>query len=259
MNRQLMPYLLLLVACTTQTKTAGTESTTTTTTQARTMPARPESTTSQIPPGAAILVGTYSYMADAGHFTHCATGARYPVAQRGENAALERAYGSFPHEPGAPVIVSVLGRLEPLPPMEGKSPQDQLIVDRVLRVWPDETCEKAGVETPLVNTYWKLVELNGVPVVTHENQKEAHLMLKIDGNHVAGMGGCNRFTGTYERDGLNLHFGKLAATAMACPYMDEEQAFMKALENVTSYQILGESLDLRGETGSLARLRAIYF
>ena len=51
---------------------------------------------------------------------------------------------------------------------------------------------------------------------------------------------------------------QLAATRMACPYLDEEQDFMKALEGVTSCQVLGESLDLRGETGSIARFRAVY-
>ncbi len=208
-------------------------------------------------PGATTFVGTYSYMADAGLFAFCGTGARFPVKQQGDNAALERAYTSVPHEPGAPVVVTIFGRLEPSQPMEGKLPQDHVIVDRFLQIWPDETCAKVGVETSLSNTYWKLVELNGRAVAPHGDQREVHMLLHGDAR-VTGFAGCNQFSGGYRQTGPNLHFEQLATTLMACPYSDEERDFMQALEGVTGYQVLGESLDLRGESGSIARFRAVY-
>jgi uncharacterized lipoprotein YbaY/heat shock protein HslJ len=209
-------------------------------------------------PGAATMVGTFAYMADAGLFSFCDTGARFPVKQQGDNAALERAYGGVPHEPGAPVVVTIYGRLEPSLPMEGKTPQDHVIVDRFLQIWPGETCAKVGVETSLSNTYWKLVELDGRAVVTHEDQREVHLLLHAGDRRVSGFAGCNSITGGYRQAGPNLRFDQLATTLMACPYSEEEGAFTQALGRVTSYQILGESLDLRGESGSIARFRAVY-
>jgi hypothetical protein len=43
-----------------------------------------------------------------------------------------------------------------------------------------------------------------------------------------------------------------------CPYMDGETAFFQVLEKVTEYEILGESLELRGTDGSVVRFKAVY-
>lgn len=211
------------------------------------------------PPGAAVLVGTFLEDDVGADFVHCATQARYPVAHQGAYQALSHAVRDVPHDASQPIVVSLIGRLQPLTVFPPSPPRDQLIVDRVLRVWPDETCEKVGVNTSLDNTYWKLVELDGKPVVTHEDQREVHLTLRVDGHSIGGFAGCNQLTGRYEREGLKLRLTGLASTLMACPYMDDERAFTTALERVTNYQILGESLDLRDDTQSIARFRAVYF
>ena len=214
---------------------------------------------SQNLPGAAVIVGAVAEIEDGATFTHCATQARYPIAREGAFDALQRAIADAPHDSSKPIVVSLVGRLQPLPVVQGSPPQDQLIVDRVLRVWPEETCEKVGVNTSLDNTYWRLVELSGKAVVTHEDQREVHLTLRVDGFSVGGFAGCNQLTGHYERNGLKLHFTGLASTLMACPYLDDERAFTTTLERVTNYQILGESLDLRDDAQSIARFRAVYF
>ncbi len=210
------------------------------------------------PPGAAILVGTYQETADGPLFVHCATQAPYPIAREGALDTLAREYAAVPHESGAPLVVSLVGRLRPLPEAEGVPPRDELIVDRLLRVWPEETCVKAGVQTSLDNTYWKLVELNGAAVAPREGQREIHLLLRRDGNRVGGFAGCNQLSGRYQQDGTRLRFVELGSTLVACPFLDDERAFLAALEKVTSYQSLGESLDLRDDAGSIARFRAVY-
>src|SRR5574341_322403 len=48
----------------------------------------------------AFVRGMYSYMADAGIFTECRTGKKFPVAQEGDNAALEAAYLKARQQPG---------------------------------------------------------------------------------------------------------------------------------------------------------------
>jgi heat shock protein HslJ len=211
------------------------------------------------PPGSAIIVGTVAASDSELTFVHCPTHAPYPIKREGVYDELYRAVVSVSGGTGAPVIVSLMGRLQPMPIVPGRPPRDQMIVDRLLRVWPDETCEKLGVQTPLRNTYWKLVELNGAPVTSHENQKEVHLTLRLDGETVDGFAGCNGFSGRFEQMGPRLRFVKLTSTLMACPYLEEEQAFLNTLERVTNFQILGESLDLRDDAGSLARCRAVYF
>jgi len=208
-------------------------------------------------PGAATIVGTYSETAGDAVFTHCATRARYPIAREGDFEVLARAYASVLHE--TPVVVSLVGRLQPLPIVEGSPPRDQLIVDRLLRIWPDETCEKATVHTTLDNTYWKLVELNGMSVTTHEDQREVHMILRADLNNVHGFAGCNPFGAQYEANGARLRFFGLSAAESVCAYIDEEREFLATLQRATNYQFLGESLDLRDDARSIARFRAVYF
>ena len=52
-------------------------------------------------------------------------------------------------------------------------------------------------DASLKETYWKLTELMGNPVLHSANQKEAHLILKNENSRVNGNGGCNMFNGTY--------------------------------------------------------------
>ena len=53
--------------------------------------------------------------------------------------------------------------------------------------------------TTLENTYWKLSEVNGNPVITPEGSKEVHFILtaKGDQKNIKGFAGCNSITGSY--------------------------------------------------------------
>ena len=206
----------------------------------------------------ALIPGLYAYLADAASFTRCSDGARYPVSMEADHAALERAYLAVPHQAGAPMLVTVQGRVETRPAMEG-APREHFIVDRFDEIWPEETCEKSGVDTPLTNTYWRLAEINGKPVERWQDAREMHMLLRSDMPVVRGFGGCNAFTGGYVLDGDAVQFEKVAATLAACPHMDAEREFTEMLGTVTSYRILGETLVLSGEKGRVARFRAVYF
>jgi heat shock protein HslJ len=226
---------------------------------------KPATTTNSAPlhasgdlPGSAIIVGTYCDTSDGPYFVHCATQARYSVAREAAFETVAGAYETTPHEPGEKIVVSLVGRFEPLPVVEGSPPRDQLIVDRLLRIWPEETCEKVSVQTPLANTYWKLVELDGKPVTSYAGTREIHMILRLDGHTLGGFGGCNQLAGRYSQQGTNLRFSEIPATPTDCVSAEHELAFTNALDRTTTYQILGESLDLRNDAGSIARFRAVY-
>ena len=79
--------------------------------------------------------------------------------------------------------------------------------------------------------------------------------LLAEGNRLTGVGACNRLTGAYKTDGKRtLKIGPLAATMMACPGMDEEDAFTKMLESVTHYDMDGPMLLLLSD----GELRAVF-
>ena len=205
---------------------------------------------------AAVFVGWYHEKAGRPTFRMCTTLGSVPIAPEGEADALHRAFEDAAGD--QPVIASLSGRVEPREDEQSGGTREVLVVERFERVWPGESCEKVGVDTSLDNTYWRLAELNGAAVTPHEGQREVHVILRLDGQ-VGGFGGCNHLTGRYHHDGSSLHFVDLGSTLMACPYSDEEAAFVGALQNTVSFRILGESLDLRDGAGkSIALLHAVY-
>jgi copper homeostasis protein (lipoprotein) len=202
--------------------------------------------------------GLYSYLADAALFEDCETGRRYPVAFEGDHAALERAYLATRSEPGQPVFVVLRGRIEPRPPMEGDGEVPTLVVTGSGRFYPGETCGNPGATAELQDMYWKLVRLDGDPVVRLPDRREPHLVLHTADRRLAGSTGCNRLMGTYELDGDRLAFGPIATTKMACPGDGGQEArLLAALEAVTTWRIEGIHLELLDADGTVrARLEA---
>jgi putative lipoprotein len=113
----------------------------------------------------------------------------------------------------------------------------------------------------LNNTYWKLTELNGNPVVMGEKQKkEAYLQLVSEGAKVRGFSGCNNFNGIYVVKGNLLEFGRIAQTKMMCMGgMETEQAMMTVLSATAYYSISEERLTLLNtEKKPVAKFQATY-
>jgi heat shock protein HslJ len=110
----------------------------------------------------------------------------------------------------------------------------------------------------LENTYWKLVELKGEPVLVIPNQQEAHFVLMSTEHRVRGSGGCNLIMGSYETAGDRLSIGPLATTRKMCPEtMQQEQAFLAVLDSVTHYRIAGNHLQLFAHGELVAKLEAV--
>jgi copper homeostasis protein (lipoprotein) len=208
-------------------------------------------------PGAARMQGLFSYLADAGLFFDCLTGRRYPVAQEGDNAALESAYIDARPEPGAQVLVTLESRLERRARVDGAGEEEALVVTRFEKTWPGSDC---GPTPPaaLENTYWKVVEVAGQPVAPPGGEQEAHLVLVPGEKRVRGFTGCNRFMGGYEGSDGRLRFGALASTRRACDDGGTEQAILQALESADGYRIKGDTLELTRAGTTVARFQAVY-
>ena len=100
----------------------------------------------------------------------------------------------------------------------------------------------------LSGTSWQLVELDGEAALA-----DALPMLAFDDQGaVTGSTGCNMFNGQMTIDGSDVAFGPLVTTRKACldPAANrQEQAFLAAMEGVTSYTIDEEGrLVLQGVT-----------
>ena len=119
----------------------------------------------------------------------------------------------------------------------------------------------AAVPAPLLDTYWKLVQLGDGPHVSaYDNQPEPHLVLETGSGRFHGAGGCNRLRGNYSLDGRWLRFSAVGGTRMACVQgMRREQLLLATLAQVSSYAVQGQKLVLSDAEGrALLRFEAVY-
>ena len=115
-------------------------------------------------------------------------------------------------------------------------------------------------DSDFINTYWKLLTLDGEAVPVSDNQPEPNLMLRVDGTYNATVG-CNMIRGTYKADDATVSFGPGMMTRKAClPPLDRlEQSLARTLGAATGHRIKGENLDLLDASGKvLATFRAVY-
>ena len=132
--------------------------------------------------------------------------------------------------------------------------------DSTVSVGDNSQNAPAEVNNPLVEKYWKLVELMGEPVAAGESGKEPFLILKAHENRANGNFGCNTFVGSYELGVENrIKFSQLASTMMMCPNMEIEGKFSEVLKMTDSYYIDGDNLTLnRARMAPLAKFVAVY-
>jgi len=116
-----------------------------------------------------------------------------------------------------------------------------------------------SMNSPLLSTDWKLVELNGHKIVNPiPNQKLADIKLMPEGSRLVGSGGCNSMMGVFELEEKNrLKFSGIAMTKMACPDMSIETQLSIALSETNKFAINGKTLMLlKGKKPPLAKFEA---
>jgi len=101
-------------------------------------------------------------------------------------------------------------------------------------------------DADITGKYWKLTSIMGKPVGQPSSiGKEMYITLNKTGNTLQGNGGCNSFNGKYElKEGGGIIFTGITATLMACPDMENESAFLKAIESADNYTINDNILQL---------------
>jgi len=188
------------------------------------------------------LNAEFRYMADAPRILLCATGQSYPVAMKDAYIELERAYLASGVEAGKPVWVSVQGYIDQRPAMEGTGTEEVFIVQSYDGINPERRC---STEKPLLEGMeWQLLEIPGntqvlpedhIPFVQFDEQEK----------RITGFAGCNRFFGSYKRDGVHLKIGPLASTRMSCGKLDlVEHSFLQKLGQADRWEISNQQMTL---------------
>jgi heat shock protein HslJ len=116
---------------------------------------------------------------------------------------------------------------------------------------------RAASPAVLTGVTWQMTMVNNGQdaVVSALAGSEVTALFGEDGS-LTGSAGCNRYTASYQLDGDSLTVGPAASTMMMCPdpegVMDQEAAYLKALETVASFELSGDRLTLRTASGAIA-------
>jgi heat shock protein HslJ len=112
---------------------------------------------------------------------------------------------------------------------------------------------------PLVGTNWSMLNYNNgrEAVVGALAGTEVTAIFGADGN-LTGTAGCNNYRAGFKVDGNNITIELAATTQMFCAepegIMDQEAAYLRAIENAATYKIDRQQLWLRYENDSIAAI-----
>ena len=204
-----------------------------------------------------LMRGAYTSTDDATSFIECSTGQLWTVAPEGVGADLKAAYVKTRPVDGSQVIAEIEGTLSERPKAGGASAV--LVVDRLVKVLPHESCAPRFSNSPLLNTDWRLTHLGdrAVPAVTDVKRQPSLTFTIAPGNvpnvmsgTYAGNTGCNRVVGTLQAQNASLTLTS-AGTLVACRQgAADEAAFVAALKSTRAYRITGHVLELLDDSGT---------
>ena len=99
----------------------------------------------------------------------------------------------------------------------------------------------------LKGTSWSLVEIHGQPILDGTTPT-----LVFDEEELGGNGSCNTFGGNYTLDKGKLTIDQLFSTLMYCEgAMDQESAYINALQEAVGFQIKNGNLQLLDTDGQV--------
>jgi heat shock protein HslJ len=105
----------------------------------------------------------------------------------------------------------------------------------------------------LEGTLWTLISYHDGKGALASVLRGTEITAAFAGAKLTGSAGCNSYSASYEHEGGSLTFGPIATTRKMCAepegVMEQEQAYLAALESVARYRAQGERLGLLDAEG----------
>jgi heat shock protein HslJ len=102
-------------------------------------------------------------------------------------------------------------------------------------------------------TSWQLETYRGPEGELTEVLPASVVTLDFQADQASGISGCNNYTGSYQSTGSEVEFGPLASTRKLCVrpegVMEQEAAYLAALGSAASYNLAGDTLELKDAQG----------
>lgn len=194
--------------------------------------------------------GMYLSEEERGSFTECLTQRVFAIASEAQRRALETHVRQGRTKPKGPVLMTIEGHI--VSDADGQAAgRHNIDVQKVVKVWPTETCGRRIVTVRLEDTDWKLVRLRGDPIVPRLDGKEVYVRFQSHGRALLGFTGCNHVRGRYGLEEQRLRIMDVTTTQMACDAGAEtEKRLLDGLVSTATWKIRGDTLELYEQDGT---------
>ncbi|MCH8487644.1 MAG: META domain-containing protein [Candidatus Cyclonatronum sp.] len=118
---------------------------------------------------------------------------------------------------------------------------------------PEQITQEVLADSP-----WLLVNLFGEEFTLEmEGLRQPGITFDAEEGRVHGFAGCNQFTGGFSvAEGRELSFTQMASTKMACPDMEVEDRYFKALEQTARVSLVEGRMQFEDREGAVV---AVFF
>ena len=112
----------------------------------------------------------------------------------------------------------------------------------------------SGADVSLDGSSWSLMSYKDNTGETVNVLPRSTTTVLFQANQVTGIAGCNNFNATYQTTRNKLSFGPVATTRKVCNtplgIMQQETAFLAALDSTVSYKLTLNSLEMLDSRGN---------
>ena len=112
----------------------------------------------------------------------------------------------------------------------------------------------SGADVSLDGSSWSLMSYKNNTGETVNVLPRSTTTVLFQANQVTGIAGCNNFNATYQTTRNKLSFGPVATTRKVCNtplgIMQQETAFLAALDSTVSYKLTLNSLEMLDSRGN---------
>lgn len=105
----------------------------------------------------------------------------------------------------------------------------------------------------ITKKHWKLITVGGMEA----SQVDAYIIFGTEPGKFNGKAGCNVIRGRYLVEGTDVKITDVISTKMACPDLETENAFIKALDATDRYIANKNTLQLFSGNKLLATLKVL--
>ena len=106
-------------------------------------------------------------------------------------------------------------------------------------------------ETPLVDTVWVLEKMGNPDNPTSLESGMIITAIFSEEGNLSGSSGCNNYVASYTLQDNQIKIQQAVSTLRACTMgMEQETAYLKALESAETYQIIGAKLEITYDGGA---------